>query len=343
MKNRKINCLVMFLILFVSLFFINIDGVKADTIEGGNGLGYSQCSYKWQVTTSVPVGDDFYDGYDHYRLTVKLWNSTSDGKHWVNWNHKLTRATFYYDVQKVLRHQGDKEHENEYVGEKYNINVFDNLTSNNYTMHSCQSFVCYKKSFGSEKYKWRFPSSYELENKKCMEGFSKADKSSGKVSNTTVSDGVIRDNSLSEQLTKKYSESLGSENVRQESDGVASGGSTGLDSTNIDFSGGEEKVSSCEMLGGENSEFLKSLRNIFTTMQVAGIVLCVILCIWDAVTSLVSGEQDRVSKLFNRIVKRLIAVAILLILPVLIGFILDILELAGVEDIGGICIDQFEK
>lgn len=322
MSNKKINGLIMFLILFVSSFFLNIDGVRADTIEGGNGKGYAQCAYKWPGETTIAANENGSTVYTtEYRLIVKVYGYSSNGKNYLEWKHNFVKAGMSSGIT-----SGVDSDEHAYNNEAVSPN---NIISKFYVngQFTCPSKVCYTKPDAATNGNWR----WHFVDGDCWNHSTRANlinNSWTEISNETSADGEINASSLSDTVTPGAS--------------VASG-SVGSDSTNIDFSGGEEQVSGCEMFGGENSEFLSLLKSIFKVMQFAGIGLCIVLSIWDAVTSLVSGEQDRIGKLLGRIVKRLIAVAILLLLPVLIGLILNIMELAGVEDIGGICIDQFMK
>lgn len=102
-------------------------------------------------------------------------------------------------------------------------------------------------------------------------------------------------------------------------DGVEHGGGAGEQ-----FGGGG---ADCNSLGELNTW----LKNAFKFVQYAGLALAVILTTLDFVQVIGGSKDDDLKNAFNRTVKRVIAVILLLLTGVLVGFIIDIV--APVSDI----------
>lgn len=81
-------------------------------------------------------------------------------------------------------------------------------------------------------------------------------------------------------------------------------------------------------------ETLKYLNTAFTMIQIVGVVLAILLGMGDFIGSLLSGEQDSNKKAFKKFIIRIAMVAVLLIVPALLKFILNTF---GFGD-GSICI-----
>ncbi len=81
-----------------------------------------------------------------------------------------------------------------------------------------------------------------------------------------------------------------------------------------------ELTSGCSLL---DTEFGKILSDILKFIRIAGIVLCIVLGMFDFVKSVASGNEDNIKKNRSNFFKRLIAVVILLILPVLLDLVFN--------------------
>lgn len=102
-------------------------------------------------------------------------------------------------------------------------------------------------------------------------------------------------------------------------DGVEHGGGAGEQ-----FGGGG---ADCNSLGELNTW----LKNAFKFVQYAGVALAVVLSTMDFIQVIGGSKDDDLKNAFNRTVKRVIAVILLLLTGVLVGFIIDIV--APVTDI----------
>ena len=100
-------------------------------------------------------------------------------------------------------------------------------------------------------------------------------------------------------------------------DGVEHGGGAG------ESFGGTD----CNSLGELNNW----LKNAFKFVQYAGVALAVVLSTMDFIQVIGGSKDDDLKNAFNRTVKRVIAVILLLLTGVLVGFIIDIV--APVKDI----------
>lgn len=91
----------------------------------------------------------------------------------------------------------------------------------------------------------------------------------------------------------------------------------------------------CEtLLGGELSEWIEKA---FLVVQVGSVVLVVVLGMLDFSKATVSSEADAMKKAWNNFIKRSIAVAILIILPVIIEFLLGIFNVPGLTNKNPLC------
>ena len=79
----------------------------------------------------------------------------------------------------------------------------------------------------------------------------------------------------------------------------------------------------CDLISGEISEFLN---NLFGYISVGGIVLVVILSLIDLIKVVVGHDDAGLKNFFNNLKSRIIAVIILLLLPVILTFIIDIIN-----------------
>ena len=91
----------------------------------------------------------------------------------------------------------------------------------------------------------------------------------------------------------------------------------------------------CEtLLGGELLEWIEKA---FFVVQVGSVVLVVVLGMLDFSKATVSSEADAMKKAWNNFIKRSIAVAILIILPVIIEFLLGIFDVPGLTNKNPLC------
>ena len=92
--------------------------------------------------------------------------------------------------------------------------------------------------------------------------------------------------------------------------------------------GTQESVYGCEVIPLEIRNWIRSALNL---VKYVALVLVIILGALDFIQAAVSGEADKMKKAGNSFVKRIIAVVILFLLPVIVELILGLIEIFGVD------------
>ena len=88
-------------------------------------------------------------------------------------------------------------------------------------------------------------------------------------------------------------------------------------------------VDGCAMFQSLNS----IIKEIFSFLQIAGIILLIVFGMLDGFKAVTSGEADAIKKAFSKFVKRLFVVILLFILPIMIDWIL------GWFNLGDSCLE----
>lgn len=81
-------------------------------------------------------------------------------------------------------------------------------------------------------------------------------------------------------------------------------------------------LADCTVLDAELNNWLK---NAFKFVQYAGVGLAVILTAVDFVQVVMGAKDDELKSAFNRTIKRLLAVVLLLLTGVIVSFVIDII------------------
>lgn len=97
-----------------------------------------------------------------------------------------------------------------------------------------------------------------------------------------------------------------------------------LDDNEHGGGGGGFSTSECEYVLG--NEFNTWLKNAFRFAQFASIGLAVVLTAFDFVKVVAGSKEDDLKNAFSRTIKRIIAVILLLLTTVLVGFVIDIVN-----------------
>ena len=85
-------------------------------------------------------------------------------------------------------------------------------------------------------------------------------------------------------------------------------------------------------IDGEMVSLQDILHDVLVFIRIAGIILVVVLGAIDFVRSVTSFKDDELKKSWGRFLKRIIALACLLILPTIIEFLLTNIDITGVND-----------
>ncbi len=91
----------------------------------------------------------------------------------------------------------------------------------------------------------------------------------------------------------------------------------------------------CDVILGE--ELLKWLSSAYFLIQVFAVIVTVVTGMMDITKAVASSEEDSLKKAFKSIRTRLIVTAILIILPILIEFILGIVDIPGLTNKNPLC------
>lgn len=166
-----------------------------------------------------------------------------------------------------------------------------------------------------ERYKKRLNSKVE----KCNEQFSeqaKEDLEDGKISEDEY-DQAIEDGDRAEEEIKDKLDQLDKDIDTGKDENAKPIPITGTDCKSL--------------LGAKTLEYLK---NIFTMIQVVGVVLAVVLGMTDFIGALLSGENDSNKKSFKKFMIRVAMAAVLLIVPALLKMLFSTFGISG----AGFCI-----
>ena len=108
----------------------------------------------------------------------------------------------------------------------------------------------------------------------------------------------------------------------------------------------EQKDFTCDTLCDPNREegekcILDYISEAYIIIEIIAVALYIFMNIWMFTQAVASSEQDKFKKLGKKMVFRTVALVIVLLLPILIKAILSLLQLSGVEQVIGFCIEQF--
>lgn len=91
----------------------------------------------------------------------------------------------------------------------------------------------------------------------------------------------------------------------------------------LDLTDGFQILADCEVVDGELNEWLK---NAFKFVQYVGIAIAFVLTAMDFIQVIGGSKDDDLKNAFNRAMKRVIAVILLLLTTVIVSFVIDIIN-----------------
>ena len=91
----------------------------------------------------------------------------------------------------------------------------------------------------------------------------------------------------------------------------------------LDLADGVQILANCEVVDGELNEWLK---NAFKFVQYVGIAIAFVLTAMDFIQVIGGSKDDDLKNAFNRAMKRVIAVILLLLTTVIVSFVIDIIN-----------------
>ena len=322
------------LIVFLSTFmFVNIDNVKAGTIQGGPGYGYAQCSYRHSINRGGT--DTTYSSV--VKLVVKVWGSKSDGKNWLNWNNALSSA----DVQDSIAYSDNNnmfntDVPNEYTGfgdgdtpNDNGTNVISAIYSENYNTamgqdmgeFSCPPYACLKDDNNGYSYKWELPSKKQIRENKCRDGYIPMSKNTynpeeTQMSNTETTDGQIYYEKVEDETwAGAYDDDLESYKDQIK----AWGDRSSYDNQYNDVGDPCKTISN-------NPWLIQLLSWLFWFIAIAGLVIFLVMSIMDFIKAVTGSDDANLKKAFKNLAIRAVVVVILFLLPALLNLIINFLN-----------------
>lgn len=323
MNNKSVKIIMVSFVLVFSMFLINVKG--ADAMGTPNGKGFAYCEYKLGQATGASTTQQRL-----FAIRVTVFKNT-DG------NYDGYAITGCGNVESTNANSTSKYSESRCKISNYS----EMFNRNDLASH-----------FTRDKKTWRCPTLYakigytntsvntdvELSYKDNGRGWKKITQVtnlSSKKGKPTLKAGVYEGNQ-----TDGVANSIDREKQAAGKEPQYNQSSSSDDELGPGI--GKEELG-CQLLdkGADGKTILDDLKTIFTIMQVAGIVILLLFSVWDFAKAITSSDDDRLKKVSKRFIFRLIAAAILLLLPVIIKMVLDIMHVAGVTQIGDFCIDQF--
>jgi len=327
MNKNIFKTLFISLIMFCGVFFINLNDAKADRINqtattdyfiasqtGGPGYGYAQCAYRW---TS---GDYQANGHTaNYRLILKVWSTNGS---MLFLNYQLVSSN-YNNATKSTSPDIDRTKWLEHATFHSNEKVINNTYKGKF---KCPQ-VCVDKNI-SNKVKWETISSDQKVS--CSGGFTKIPLSNDydwtKVSNnrneTTNSDINV------EPLSKWVDEHKPAD--VDENGNVISGDvdiegilNWGKNNTEGNYTI-DEVGSPC----GSITDIADMLTTVLWIIDIIGILILIIMTIVNFIQA-ITGSDEEFRDAFKHLRVRVIVVFVLLLLPIIVGWIITIINESG--------------
>ena len=303
MNKNMLKILVISFTLIFGVFFINVDGVKADNS--------CSCYYIWYVegnNSDVKTEENFYTEIKYSNSGPEVVKSCTFG-YVSNQNGSRDNAT-----TNTKSCSGKIS-----IGSNFNVD-YKNIVNNNCSVSSCNAKKIYvTKGYGGN------PGELTTNVDTSLYGASQAQQKDifnsaieGNINRTTNADN----NNDAENLT--LDDIVGGiKSVKNPEKGI---------------------TGTCELI---DSQLIQFLKNLFIVIQVAGVILMVILTLIEFVKALTASSDDGLSGAFKNTIKRIIATVVLLILPMIIIWIINIVNDSYSDkhtQIGGdgnpICIDS---
>ncbi len=357
----KRNKLFIFVFVFIMFFGINIDGVlaKYDKGGGGNGTPYSygiKCFYEGQLTGTANYGGSSGNtcGSDNSTKTPFVYginfycnngSMSSDGRtvtscqNFGSWGHgraahingsdyKVVGITNYNDV---FNTNSAPESTISYFGAVKNkgikkcpssIYVSGDLTISASQLMGDGEYPLGRLSFGAKGTKLKLLSSktsryskgnggnLEQDVKDVISEYTEITKCGDEYYDTTH--GSIGDkitdtkNQRLVDAIKKWAEDK--KNSQKNAD--------------IDIDANDEL--NCSQVLGDS--FVEVLSSALLLICISGVVILIFMMASDFIKSITSGEADAMAEAFKKSKTRIIATIILLLLPILVNFIINILN-----------------
>lgn len=281
---------LLFLFCLLMFFCVNIDGVKADETK--------ECFYKGYVSERLPVRNGRTTQEHKYTAAVGLtYTCKTNGDCSAKYVAKRTVLGGNKDIDFSAR---------------------ENVINTSSEFYSNGKIVCppniYIKHNGTY---WDF--SYKYKDGIDSLRLSDFDGSlNSAVEKATSKDEGIYDGK-SEAGTGKPSDDASIESIKEWARGAQ--GSQSIENTGV--TGDSNEISCSALLGKKFSNFLKQA---FWLISIFGILLLIIFAAIDFIKVITSSEDNAMSEALKKVKNRVISIILLLLLPILVNFIIEILN-----------------
>ena len=304
---------------FIIVFcFINIVGVKAAPSEG-----YAQCNYDWENYIPGGMGvDDYYV----YRLTVKVY--TKKDNHGFDF-YKTTSGKYY----KVVTESATGDMFNDISKFKDADVSLDGGWSNKFYVDSddyvnggskvwkCPSFIYV--STDDNKIKYSFSKKDKWKEVKCTNDentiINQNDKTDGSITTSDFASDVENNHNTIDSYDDK--------GLSQDIQGIIDWGNYN-ENKEVKYND-----NACLIIKGPVQQFLNTL---FIIISVISIILLIVMSVAEFIKVITGSDEDGIKTAFKHTLIRAICIVVLLILPMLIGWVLDIVNdnFSGKYEIG---------
>ena len=317
--KKNIRNLILFGFTFI-LFFCGNIGVKAKDVSCvGKEGACCEGSVKYFAGNGV-IGKDYKDAY--FRVYIDkndnvVCESTLDNDYvggggvYVTVNCNVDKARLQWASENNQCDYIAMEQDDDDVFE-FNINSYDELPNNSTSNEACNEADKVLSIYNDAK------SSFET----CQKSGGDCTKQQTVYNNSL---NLVHNTYQEMQNGNNFNPNLECYNKLSE---IINGPSNGGGSGGTGGSG-----ASCGILTAELSEWLL---NILKLIRYAGPALLIILTIMDYIKAIASSKEEEIKKSNGKFVKRLIAIVLLFIFPLIIEFILKIFNIVSDDPFCGL-------
>lgn len=296
-----------------------------------------------QAYTIAPTADvGNLQGYVYKKAVFKGKATSKDGVNWVNSENNTSDDEEADEEEKIIKKSCSYSFGTD-IGldtftDHFNMNFIVEKIENKITNKTSYNFIINEKSFNNIN---------DIDGKGTWQDLFEIGKTTETAGNSvitviseqTIKDIVDGDDCLSYDKVYSYREpenrygdiTLVITTDRKEAEDSEENiynGDSAFDNTPIEIpdlpDDGDTDVSNCELIPQAVKEYITQALRLIRWI---GLVLMIILGVLDFTKAVASDDQEAVKKAWQKVIKRLIAVIILFLLPMLVELILDLVNL----------------
>lgn len=313
MKKKLFIC-----ILFLALFCFGIDGVRAATVK-------ETCFYSGQLKDTTVNTNGTEKGNQTFAVAIEYSCNTG--------NNKCT--------SKYAAGYTDSNQKSQTISFKNDSEVFGKATNYANYFYKDKKITCPNEVVingnATDGVSFTYDCAYgQAANGECLGVATKLSKQSvpsgdtlaDKVKSVTdlghyssnqavTNPGNSKSNNSNGENNKKYIDS-----IRKRADSQ----SKDVKDNNKQFGNLNNNTSCTSLLGQGDKSIAPVIKNVFFVMCVIGVVILVLTVSGDFIKAIVSSENDALAAAFKAAKTRIISTIILLLLPILVNFIVDLIN-----------------